>query len=114
MTFQIRPLILVVDSSWSFAKLLTTNAVCLYVRIKMGVSLVVDFDPVTADMAPGTVLHPYHVLSALCSCARLGRWLEIEIQLSRLARLGLCVHDRCLNRTIHKQRHPITARLQSL
>ena len=64
----------------------------------MRVSLVVDFDPITADVAPGTIWHPYHVLSALCSVSCLGRVLEIEIQLSRLIRLGLRVHDRGLDR----------------
>ena len=74
----------------------------------MRVSLVVDFDPITADMAPGTSWHPYHVLSALCNVTCLGCWLEIEIQLSRLIRLGLRVHDRRLNRAIHKQCYPVT------
>ena len=80
----------------------------------MRLSLVVGFDPITADMAPGTIWHPYHVLSALCSATCLGRWLEIEIQLSRLVRLGLRIQDRCLNRAIHEQCHPVIARLQSL
>ena len=90
------------------------NFVCLSVRIEMGISLVVDFDPVTTDMAPRTIWHPYHVLSALYSSTCLGRWLEIEIQLSRFARLGLRVYDRCLNCAIHEQCHPVTARLKSL
>ena len=64
----------------------------------MRLSAVVDFDPITADMAPGTTWHPDHALSALCNVTCLGRWLEIEIQLSRLIRLGLCVHDRRLDR----------------
>ena len=64
----------------------------------MRVSLVVDFDPITADVAPGTSWHPYHVLSAFCNASCLGCWLEIEIQLSRLIRLGLRVHDRRLDR----------------
>ena len=59
----------------------------------MRFSPVVDFDPITADMAPGTSWHPYHVLSALCNVISLVRWLEIEIQLSRLIRLGLRIHD---------------------
>ena len=80
----------------------------------MRVSLVVDFDPITADMAPGAIWHPYHVLSALCSATCLGCWREIEIQLSRLIRLGLRVHDRGLDRAIHKQCYPVNARLQSL
>ena len=49
-------------------------------------------------MAPGTSWHPYHVLSAFCNATCLGRWLEIEIQLGRLIRLGLRVQDRRLNR----------------
>ena len=80
----------------------------------MRLSTVVDFDPITADMAPGTTWHPYHVFSALCNVTCLGRWLEIEIQLSRLIRLGLRVHDRRLDRAIHKQCYPVNARLQSL
>src|SRR2546430_3159826 len=52
----------------------------------MRVSLVVDFDPITADMAPGTIWHPYHAFSALCNVTCLGCWLELEIQLSRLIR----------------------------
>src|SRR5262249_39789306 len=92
----------------------TTNVVCLNVGIEMRVSLIVDFDPITADMAPGTIWQPYHMLSALWSVIRLGRALEIEIQLSRLIRLGLRVHDRRLDRAIHKQCYPVHARLQSL
>ena len=80
----------------------------------MLISLVVDFDPITAEMGPGTTWDPYHVLSALCSVTCFGRGLEIEIQLSRLIRLGLCVHDRRFDRTIHKQCYPANARLQSL
>ena len=62
----------------------------------MLISLVVDFDPSTAEMASGAIWHPYHVLFALCNITCLGHWLEIEIELSRLIRLGLCVHDRRL------------------
>ena len=80
----------------------------------MRLCLVVDFDPSTADMAPGTSWHPYHVLSALCDVTCLGRWLEIEIQLTRLIRLGLRVRDRRLDRAIHKQCHPVNARLQTV
>ncbi len=32
----------------------TTNVVCLNVGFEMRVSLGVDFDPITADVAPGT------------------------------------------------------------
>jgi hypothetical protein len=91
-----------------------TNVVCLNVGIEMRVSLVVDFDPITADVAPGTSWHPYHVLSAFCNASCLGCWLEIEIQLSRLIRLSLRVQDRRLNRAIHKQCYPVHARLQPL
>ena len=91
-----------------------TNLVCLNVGIEMRVSLVVDFDPITADVTPGTSWHPYHVLSALCNVTRLGPWLELEIQLSRLIRLSLRVHDRRLDRAIHKQCYPVNVRLQSL
>ena len=80
----------------------------------MLISLVVDFDPITADMGPGTTWHPYHALSAPCNVTCLGRWLEIEIQLSRLIRLGLRIHDRRLDRAIDKQCYPVNARLQSL
>src|SRR6266545_4751304 len=75
---------------------------------------VVDFDPITADVAPGTSWHPYHALSALCIITCLGAWLEIEIQLSRLMRLRLRVHDRRFERAIHEQCYPVNARLQSL
>ena len=68
----------------------------------MRLSAVLDFDPSAADMAPGASWHPYHVLSALCSVTCLGRWLEIEIQLSWLIRLGPRVQDRRLDRAIHK------------
>src|SRR5262249_17019643 len=91
-----------------------TNVVCLNVGIEMRVSLIVDFDPITADVAPGTSWHPYHVLSAFCNACCLGCSLEIEIQLSRLARLCLRVQDRRLYRAIHKQCYPVYARLQSL
>ena len=80
----------------------------------MRLSLVVDFDPSAAEMAPGTSWHPYHVLSAPCNVTCLGRWLEIEIQQRRLIRLRLRVHDRGLDRAIHKQCYPVNARLQSL
>jgi hypothetical protein len=30
----------------------------------MLISLVVDFDPITAEMGPGTTWHPYNVFSA--------------------------------------------------
>src|SRR5262245_15006374 len=80
----------------------------------MLISLVVDFDPSTADMAPGTIWHPYHMLSGLCSVTCLGGWLEIEIQPSRLIRVGLCVHDRGLDLAIHNQCYPVNARLQSM
>ena len=68
----------------------------------MLISLFVDFDPITAEMAPGTGWHPYHALTALCNVTSLGCWLESEIQLSRLIRLGLRVHVRGLDRAIHK------------
>ena len=80
----------------------------------MCLSRVVNCDPITAYVGPGTTWHPYHVLSALCSVTCLGRWLEIEIQLSRLIRLGLRIHDRRLDRAIDKQCYPVNARLQSL
>ena len=80
----------------------------------MRFSPVVDFDPITADMAPGTSWHPYHVLSALCNVISLERWLELEIQLSGLIRLGLRIHGRRLDRVIHKQCYPVNARLQSV
>ena len=105
---------LVVASSQPFSTPSLTNVVCLTVGIEMRVSLIVDFDPITADMAPGTIWHPHHVLSALCNITCLGRWLEIEIELSRLIRLGLCVHDRRLDRAIHKQCYPVNARFQAL
>ena len=79
----------------------------------MLISLVVGFDPSTAEMAPGTTWHPYHVLSAPYNVTCLGCWIEIEIQLSRLIRLGLRVHDRRLDRAIHKQCYPVNALLQS-
>ena len=79
----------------------------------MLISLVVDLDPITAEMGPGTTWHPYHALSVACSVTCLGRWLEIEIQLSRLIRLGLRIDDRRLDRAIHKQCYPVNARLQS-
>jgi hypothetical protein len=79
----------------------------------MLISLVVGFDPITAEMGPRTAWHPYHVLSAPCNVTCLGRWLEIEIQLSRLIRLDLRVHDRGPDRAIHKQCYPVNARLQS-
>ena len=69
----------------------------------MLISLVVDLDPITAEMGPGTTWHPYHALSVPYSVICLGRWLEIEIQLSRLIRLGLRVHDRRLDLAVHKQ-----------
>ena len=80
----------------------------------MGVSLGIDFDPIAADMAAGTIWHPYHVLFAICSASRLGHWLEIEVQLSRLVRFGLRVGNRRLHGAIHKQSYPVTAWLQSL
>src|SRR5262245_1843158 len=113
-TSQVRPLILVVASSRPFSTSSTTNVVCLNVGIEMRVSLVVDFDPITADMAPSTIWHPYHVLTALRIGTCLGRSLEIEIQLSRLIRLGLRVRDRRLDRAIYEQCYPVNARLQSL
>ena len=79
----------------------------------MRLSSVVDFDPIATDMASGPSWHPYHVLSAPYNVTCLGCWLEIEIQLSRLIRLGLRVHDRRLDRAIHKQCYPVNARLQS-
>jgi hypothetical protein len=78
-TYQVRPLMLAVAVSEPFSTPSTTNVVCLNVGIEMRVSLVVDFDPITADMAPGTIWHPYHVLSALCNITGLGRLFEIEI-----------------------------------
>ena len=93
---------LVVDSLWPFLQLSLTNAVCLNVGTGLRLSLVLDLDPITADMAPGTRWDPYHVLSALCIVTCLGCWLDIEIQLSRLIRLGLRVHDRRLDRAIYK------------
>ena len=53
-----------------------TNGVCLNVGTEMLICLLVDFDPITAEMAPGAIWHPYHVLSALCNVICLGRWLE--------------------------------------
>ena len=80
----------------------------------MLISPVVDFDPITAEMGPGTTWHPYHVLSALGNVACLRRSLQIKIQLSRLIRLRLSVHDRGLSGAIHKQCYPVNARLQSV
>src|SRR5438477_1092595 len=80
----------------------------------MLISPVVDFDPITAEMGPGTTWHPYHALSALRNVPCLGGWLEIEIQLSRLTRLVLRVHDLRFNRVILNQCDPVNARLQSL
>ena len=80
----------------------------------MCLSRVVNFDPITAYVASGTRWHPYHVLSAPCNVTCLGRCLEIEIQLSRLIRLGPRVHDRRLDYATHKQCYPVKARLQSL
>src|SRR4029077_2809685 len=105
---------LVVPSSQPFSKLPITRGDCLNVGTGMRRSLVVDFDPTTAEMGPGTRWHPYHMLSALCSFPCLGRWLEIEIQLSRLIRLDLRVHDRRFHRAVHKQCYAVNTRLQSL
>src|SRR5205809_5197771 len=105
---------LVVASLWSFSRLLPTSGVCSNVRIRMLISLVVDFDPITAEMGSGTTWHPHHVLSALGNVACLRRSLQIKIQLSRLIRLRLSVHDRGLSGAIHKQCYPVNARLQSL
>ena len=58
---------------------LLTNAVCPNVGIGMLISLVVDLDPITPEMGPGTTWHPYHVLSAFCIVTCLGCWFEIEI-----------------------------------
>src|SRR5262249_59816907 len=80
----------------------------------MLIPLVVDFDLVTADMAPGTIWYPHHMFSSLWRVTCLRRWLEIEIHLSRLIRIGLRVHDRCLDRAIHKQCYSVNARLQAL
>ena len=80
----------------------------------MLISALVDFDPITADVAPSTIWHPYHVLSALWTIAYSGCGLEIEIQLSRLIRLGPGIHDGGFSRTIHKQCHAVHARLESL
>ena len=100
-TYQLRPL----DGSHRCAlavfKLPSTRGVCLHVRLGMLISLVVDFDPSSADMASGAIWHPHHVLSALCYSSCLGVCFEIEIQLSRLIHLGLRVHDRGFNCTVH-------------
>src|SRR5262245_33176730 len=80
----------------------------------MLVSLVVDFDPSTADMTARAIWHPYHVLSRLRSVTGLGGRFEVEIQLSRLIHLGLRVHDRGLDGTVHNQCDPVNPRLQSL
>src|SRR6266542_3419042 len=103
-----------VAPSEPFSKSPITSGDCLNVGTRMRLSLVVDFDPITADVAPGTSWHPYHVLSAFCNASCRGCSLEIEIQLSRLIRLGLRVHDRPLERAIHKQCYPVNARLQPL
>src|SRR6266481_3685853 len=97
----------------SLSKLPPTNAVCLNGGTGMLICLLVDFNPITPEMAPGAIWHPYHVLSALCNVICLGRWLKLEIQLSRLIRLGLRVHNRGLDCAIHKQCYPVTTRLQS-
>src|SRR5260370_41286383 len=99
---------------YSFSNSSVSYVVCLKVGPKRGVPLVVAVTQITADMAPGAIWHPYHVVSALCSATCLGCWLEIEIQLSRLIRLSLRVHDRGLDRAIHKQCYPVKARVQSL
>ena len=80
----------------------------------MRLSPVVDFDPITADMAPSTIWHPYDVLSALCNFISLERRLELEIQLSGLIFLGLRIHGRRLDGVIHKQCYPVNAGWQSL
>ena len=80
----------------------------------MLISTFIDFDPITADVAPSAIWHPYHVFSALGTITCLGCWLEIEIQLSRLIRLGPRVHDGGFSRTIHKQCYPVNPRSQSL
>jgi len=90
------------------------SGVCPDVGIGMFIPLVVDFDPITAEVGPGTTWHPYNVLSTLCNITCLGCWPEIEIQLSRLILLGPRVHDGRLDRPTHEQCDPIDARLQSL
>ena len=90
------------------------SGVCPNVGIGMLISLVVDFNPIATEMGPGTTRHPYNVFSAFCIVTCLGCWLDIEIQLSRLIRLGPRVRDRRLDRAIHKQCHPVNARFQSL
>ena len=80
----------------------------------MLISLVVDFDPGTAEMASGAIWHPHRVLSALCNITCLGRWLEIEIELRGLIRLGLRVHDRRFDRAVHEQADAVNPRLQTL
>ena len=90
------------------------NGDSINIRTGMRFSPVVDFDPITADMAPGATWHPYNVLSALYNVTCLRRLFEIEIQLSSLIRLGLRVHDRRLDRAIHKQCYPVNVGLQSL
>jgi len=62
---QVRPLMSVVASSLPFSKLPITSGDCVNVETGMRLSAVLDFDPITADVAPGTTWHPYHVLSAL-------------------------------------------------
>ena len=106
-------MILVVGSFY-LSKLPITSAVCLNVGPGMLISALVDFDPITADVAPSTIWHPYRVLSALWTIAYSGCGLEIEIQLSRLIRLGPGIHDGGFGGTVHKQCHTVHARLQSV
>src|SRR6266576_4003993 len=106
-TYRIRPLYWPSPRRSRFSKLPITSGDCLNVGTGMRLPGLVDFDPITADMAPGTRWHPYHSLSVLCNLTCLGLWLELEIQLSRLIRLGLRVHDRRLDRAIHKQRYSV-------
>ena len=62
-----------------------------------------NVDPSTAYMASRTRWHPNHVLSLFlpCACLRDWNWLQIKIQLRRLARLGLRIGNGRLHGAIH-------------
>ncbi len=75
-----------------------------------------NFDPAATRVRTRSRGHPDHVLSAFCGCTCLPcrYWFQIKIQLRRLIRLGLRVHNRTLHCAIDHQRYPVNAGRQTL
>ena len=78
--------------------------------------ILVNFHPATANVTSRARWHPDHVFFLFCNCAclRQRHWFQVKIQLCWLIRVGLRVHDRCLDCAINDQRDSVNTWRQTV